>query len=74
MFRVRDAQEVGEYVEEIFGDMKKTEVMFKSSQSYIGEDKLTIKERASLIDFIEELHAIFDLIPETLFISIQVLD
>lgn len=27
-----------------------------------------------MIDFIEELHAIFDLIPETLFISIQTVD
>jgi len=27
-----------------------------------------------MIDFIEELHAIFDLIPETLFISVQTFD
>lgn len=33
-----------------------------------------MKDRASLIDFVEELHAIFDLIPETLFISIQTID
>ena len=38
------------------------------------QPNVTEKERATLIDFIEELHAIFDLIPETLFISIQTVD
>lgn len=35
---------------------------------------ITTKDWAQVIDFIEELHAIFDLIPETLFIAIQTVD
>ena len=35
---------------------------------------ITTWDRAQVIDFVEELHAIFDLIPETLFISIQTID
>ena len=69
MFRVRDAQEVGEYVEEIFQDMKS-----KQKDYHISQDFHDHSDRAQIIDFIEELHAIFDLIPETLFISIQVFD
>ena len=44
------------------------------SSSKPTETKVTEKDRASLIDFVEELHAIFDLIPETLFIAIQTID
>ncbi len=73
MFRVRDAQEVGEYVEEIFSDMKAKQEGFRVAKDYLS-DTLTLKDRASLIDFVEELHAIFDLIPETLFVSIATMD
>ena len=70
MFRVRDAQEAAEYVDEIFDNMKELEEHFRPGE----QPHVTAKERAQLIDFIEELHAIFDLIPETLFISIQTVD
>lgn len=78
MFRVRDAQEVAEYVGPIFEDMKESQKKFTIQQNYLEREraglKITVKDRASLIDFVEELHAIFDLIPETLFISIQTID
>ena len=40
----------------------------------IGEKRVTHQGRAALIDFVEELHAVFDLIPETLFITIATID
>lgn len=57
--------------------MKETEESFKMERYYLdepGKMKVTIQDRAQIIDFVEELHAIFDLIPETLFISIQTID
>jgi len=78
MFRVRDAQEVAEYVGPIYEDMHQVQSKFKIEENYLERErpglKISVKDRASLIDFVEELHAIFDLIPETLFISIQTLD
>jgi hypothetical protein len=53
--------------------MKKIQNDFRIERDYInnpGSLPIATKERAQVIDFIEELHAIFDLIPETLFISI----
>ncbi len=74
MFRIRDAQEVAEYVDLLFEDMKKIQNDFVIEQDYVDNKemhmKVSSKDRVALIDFIEELHAIFDLIPETLFISI----
>ena len=40
----------------------------------IGSKAITAVTRASLIDFVEELHAVFDIIPETLFITIATID
>ena len=79
MFRIRDTQEVADYVDEIFNDMKAKEKEFKIERDYAVDKKtskstITKQERATLIDFVEELHAVFDLIPETLFITIQTID
>lgn len=77
MFRIKDAQEVAEYADLIFEDMKKSQLSFKIERDYInnpGSVEISPRDRAQLIDFVEELHAIFDLIPETLFVSIQTLD
>jgi hypothetical protein len=73
MFKVRDAQEAAEYVDIIFEDMKKIEMDFRIERDYLCE-KISERDRAVIIDFVEELHAIFDLIPETLFISVQTID
>ena len=74
MFRIRDAQEVAEYVDAVYEDMKEIQKDYRIDWDYLTEGnlamKVSTKDRATLIDFVEELHAIFDLIPETLFISI----
>jgi hypothetical protein len=77
MFKVKDAQEAAEYVDIIYEDMKNVQPNFRIERDYVnhpGELAITTRDRAQMIDFIEELHAIFDLIPETLFISIQTFD
>jgi len=83
MFRIRDMQEVADYVDEIFNDMKVKEKEYAIERDYVvnkkpmsPKSKMTITklERAILIDFVEELHAVFDLIPETLFVTIQTID
>lgn len=77
MFKVKDAQEAAEYVDIIYEDMKNVQPNFRIERDYVnhpGELVISTRDRAQMIDFIEELHAIFDLIPETLFISIQTVD
>ena len=78
MFRVRDSQEVAEYADSIFKWMRESQEEFAMENHYvdspIGEKRVTHQGRAALIDFVEELHAVFDLIPETLFITIATID
>lgn len=77
MFKVKDSQEAAEYVDIIFEGMKQSQADFRIEKDYVnhpGDFTISARDRAGMIDFIEELHAIFDLIPETLFISVQTVD
>ena len=78
MFRVRDSQEVAEYTDSIFKWMRESQDEYKMANAYVenplGEKTISAQGRAQLIDFVEELHAVFDLIPEALFITISTID
>jgi G2/mitotic-specific cyclin 1/2 len=66
---------VAEYVVEIFEYMKKLEVATQPNPDYMGhQDDLEWKMRGILIDWLIEVHTRFHLLPETLFLAVNIID
>lgn len=70
-----DPMMVSEYVEEIFAYLQVLEVESLPNPSYMENQKeLQWKMRSILVDWIIEVHLKFRLLPETLFLAVNIID
>lgn len=66
---------VSEYVVEIFGYLRQLEMQTMPNPNYIDMQKdLAWKMRGILMDWLIQVHARFRLLPETLFLAVNVID
>lgn len=66
---------VAEYVHEIFDYMKKLEIATLPNPDYMdSQDELEWKMRGILVDWLLEVHTRFRLLPETLFLAVNIID
>jgi G2/mitotic-specific cyclin 1/2 len=66
---------VAEYVVEIFEYLKELEVATKPNEDYMDhQDDLEWKMRGILVDWLIEVHTRFHLLPETLFLAVNIID
>ncbi|KAH7330264.1 cyclin-like protein [Rhexocercosporidium sp. MPI-PUGE-AT-0058] len=66
---------VAEYVVEIFEYLKKLEVDTKPNAEYMEhQEDLEWKMRGILVDWLIEVHTRFHLLPETLFLAVNIID
>ena len=66
---------VAEYVVEIFDYLKKLEVATKPNADYMEhQEDLEWKMRGILVDWLIEVHTRFHLLPETLFLAVNIID
>ncbi|KAI8076870.1 cyclin-like protein [Halteromyces radiatus] len=70
-----DPMLVAEYADEIFKYLRSTEKTMLADPSYITiQHEVTWRMRAVLIDWVIEIHYIFQLLPETLFLAVNIID
>ncbi len=68
-------QTVSEYLDDICADMLATEKLFSAKGAYMNrQSDLNEKMRAILVDWITEVHHKFRLVPETLYLTINLID
>ncbi|KAK5114938.1 hypothetical protein LTR62_002097 [Meristemomyces frigidus] len=66
---------VAEYVHEIFDYMKQLEITTMPNPDYMeNQDELEWKMRGILVDWLLEVHTRFRLLPETLFLAVNIID
>ncbi|ESZ97051.1 putative G2/mitotic-specific cyclin-B [Sclerotinia borealis F-4128] len=66
---------VAEYVVEIFEYLKKLEIATKPNEKYMAhQEDLEWKMRGILVDWLIEVHTRFHLLPETLFLAVNIID
>ena len=66
---------VAEYVHEIFDYMKELEISTMPNPDYIdNQTELEWKMRGILVDWLLEVHTRFRLLPETLFLAVNIID
>ena len=66
---------VAEYVVEIFEYLKKLEVSTRPNADYMDhQEDLEWKMRGILVDWLIEVHTRFHLLPETLFLAVNIID
>lgn len=66
---------VAEYVGEIFEYLKKLEVSTRPNANYMeDQEDLEWKMRGILVDWLIEVHTRFHLLPETLFLAVNIID
>ena len=66
---------VAEYVNEIFDYLKKLEMQTMANPSYMdSQAELEWKMRGILVDWLLEVHTRFRLLPETLFLAVNIID
>lgn len=65
-----------EYVKEIFEHFRKAELTGRSSTTYMGRIQTDVNEkmRTILIDWLVDVHLKFKLLPETLFLAVEIID
>ncbi|KAH9823706.1 putative cyclin family protein [Teratosphaeria destructans] len=72
---VDDPLMVAEYVHEIFDYMKQLEVATQPNPDYMdNQAELEWKMRGILVDWLLEVHTRFRLLPETLFLAVNIID
>ena len=70
-----DPTMVSEYSAEIFAYMKSIEPLTMPNHTYMEQqEKLDWRMRGILVDWLIEVHARFKLLPETLFLAVNILD
>lgn len=66
---------VAEYVHEIFDYMREAEISTMANPDYMdNQGELEWKMRGILVDWLLEVHARFRLLPETLFLAVNIID
>ncbi|KAI9732462.1 MAG: G2/mitotic-specific cyclin [Claussenomyces sp. TS43310] len=72
---IDDPLMVAEYVHEIFDYLKELEVATAPNADYMEmQDDLEWKMRGILVDWLIEVHTRFHLLPETLFLAVNIID
>lgn len=72
---IDDPLMVAEYVHEIFDYMKELEISTMPNPEYMkDQDELEWKMRGILVDWLLEVHTRFRLLPETLFLAVNIID
>lgn len=75
---MRDPQNVSEMANEIYSNMRKQETLLKVSPDYLSKVQLPTEvkdtSRAFLIEWIIDVHRKFRLLPETLYVTIFIID
>lgn len=72
---LEDPLMVAEYVVEIFEYLKKLEVTTRPNADYMEhQEDLEWKMRGILVDWLIEVHTRFHLLPETLFLAVNIID
>ncbi|EEQ98496.1 G2/mitotic-specific cyclin-B, putative, partial [Perkinsus marinus ATCC 50983] len=71
-----DPQFVAEYVNPIFVNMNGVEQKYRQSSDYMQrtQNDITQRMRAVLIDWLVEVHWKFKLVPETLYLTVNLID
>lgn len=68
-------QNVAEYAAIIFKDMRENEDKYRPSPNYMAnQNDINEKMRAILIDWLIDVHLKFKLLPETLFLTVNIID
>ncbi|KAI9489658.1 cyclin-like protein [Zychaea mexicana] len=71
----RDPMLVEEYEEEIFKHLRESELETLADPDYISNHtEISWKMRGVLIDWVIEIHYLFQLLPETLFLAVNIID
>lgn len=67
---------VAEYAGEIFGYLYDVEPKCMADPSYavVSQHEVTWKMRSVLVDWVIEIHCLFNLLPETLFLAVNIID
>lgn len=66
---------VSEYVNDIYAYMNYLEEKFPIHENYLADQKdVTPKMRAVLIDWLNEVHMQFSMMPETFFMCVSIVD
>lgn len=72
---VRDTSMVAEYAKEIFGYMGKCEMETMANPNYmVFQNEIQWHMRATLVDWLLQVHMRYHMLPETLFIAINIID
>ncbi|KOO29302.1 hypothetical protein Ctob_005047 [Chrysochromulina tobinii] len=72
---VQDAQSVVPYLQEIHDHYRKSEAIHLAASTYITkQEDINEKMRAILIDWLVEVHLKFKLMPETLYLTVNLID
>ena len=71
-----DVTMVAEYGNRIFNYLHSLEIRYKPNPKYIEEvqDDLLWEHRATLMDWLVQLHSRFNLLPETLYLAVNIID
>ena len=71
----KDTQSCSEYAFEIFNFLKEEEVKTLAKPGYMSkQEDINEKMRSILIDWLVEVHLKFKLVPETLFLTVNLID
>ena len=73
---MRDPQSVAEFAHEIFHSMIELQPFFAIDYQYLGKVQTEIKDtsRGFLVEWIIDVHRKFRLMPETLYVTINIID
>ena len=75
---IRDPQMVAELASDIYRNMRKTETLLKVDPEYLNKVQLPTEvkdtSRAFLIEWIIDVHRKFRLVPETLYVTVFIID
>lgn len=71
----KDPLKMGEYAEEIFDHLKQVENKYQAPLGYMkGQTDVSERMRGILIDWLVEVHLKFKLLPETLYLTVNIID
>lgn len=72
---IKIPEEISEYADEVFSNMHQSEDIHLPTYGYMKSQKdVNEKMRAILVDWLIEVHYKFKLLPETLFITVNIID
>ena len=77
VFQLRNPQSVIEFVPEIFENIRKEEKSHLYPSNFLNRDfqnEITDRYRQYLVDWLAELHYKFEMWPETLYVTVGIID